>query len=276
MPPGDLAVIGHVQQAITQLLHVREPQFLQWGWRVMTVVMVWRFFRLGMRFMYTRQDHFGELIDLVGLLAVNAMFLTFYDTPMPGVGISASNVITDSTAWLANVLDARTLEHTFNSLDRLWAKFVQPGVLDVFLNLLYWALSLGLMFTKAVALGVVAMALIFSAVAGLVGPLFVPFLSLPKLDWVFWGWLKSFLTYSFLQVSMMAYLLVGEYFIARFVQGLPDVIIDSQFPLYIGEVATVLGTFVVGVVLVPVFNHGLFSGHGGGTGGGIFANMVRR
>ena len=277
MPNGALATIGHVQQAVSQLLTSREPQFIRFGWMILSGIMFWRFFRLGMKWLYTKEDHALELTDLILLLSVNGMLLTFYDAPLPGTGISASNMVTDTTGFLANLLDARSLANTFTSLDILWGKFVQPGVLDVLMNLMYWALFLGLLFTKAVALGVVAMSLIFSAVAALLGPLFVPWLSMPGHgNKLFWGWFWAFLEYSFLQVTMFAYLFVGEKFITRFVMGLPNVIIDSQFPLYIAEVATVIGTYVIGVLLVPVLNHSLFSGHGGGTGPGIFAGMVKR
>jgi type IV secretory pathway VirB6-like protein len=35
------------------------------------------------------------------------------------------------------------------------------------------------------------------AVAVLVGPVFIPFFIVPKLEWLFWGWLKFFIAYAF-------------------------------------------------------------------------------
>lgn len=38
----------------------------------------------------------------------------------------------------------------------------------------------------------------------LVGPVFVPFFIVPKLEWLFWGWLRCFLQYAFYEVIAAA------------------------------------------------------------------------
>jgi len=43
-----------------------------------------------------------------------------------------------------------------------------------------------------VAFAVIAYGLVATAVCVLLGPIFVPFFILPKLDWLFWGWFKAF------------------------------------------------------------------------------------
>ena len=70
-------------------------------------------------------------------------------------------------------------------------------------------------------MAVIAFGLIASAVCALVGPLFVPFFIVPKLDWLFWGWLKAFIQYSFIPVVAIAFLMVFERFIFRYVTTLP-------------------------------------------------------
>jgi ATP-dependent exoDNAse (exonuclease V) alpha subunit len=39
---------------------------------------------------------------------------------------------------------------------------------------------------------------------GLLGPIFIPFLVFDKLDWLFWGWLKAYLGFSFYKVVAAA------------------------------------------------------------------------
>ena len=63
--------------------------------------------------------------------------------------------------------------------------------------------------------------LIATAVCGLVGPIFVPFFIVPKLDFLFWGWLKAFLQYSFIPVIAIAFLMIFEQFVYRYVTTLP-------------------------------------------------------
>ena len=54
---------------------------------------------------------------------------------------------------------------------------------------------------KVISLAIVAFGLIASAVCALLGPIFVPFFIVPKLDWLFWSWFKAFIQYPFIPVS---------------------------------------------------------------------------
>lgn len=47
-----------------------------------------------------------------------------------------------------------------------------------------------------------------SAVCVLVGPIFIPFFIMPKMDWLFWGWLKAFIGFSFYQVIASAFIFI--------------------------------------------------------------------
>ncbi len=60
---------------------------------------------------------------------------------------------------------------------------------------------------QAVAIVVIAYGFIATAVCVLVGPIFVPFFIVPKLEWLFWGWLRCFLQYAFYQVIASAVVL---------------------------------------------------------------------
>ena len=55
--------------------------------------------------------------------------------------------------------------------------------------------------TAIVAYGAVA-----AAVVGLLGPLFIPFLLVDKLSFLFWGWLRAFIGFSFYKVVAAAVL----------------------------------------------------------------------
>ena len=121
--------------------------------------------------------------------------IAFYETPIPGIGVSFSNLITDQTHHFATVLDARSLEMMFDHLDELWSHFVQPDAWSILANLLYWLMLIVVTLAKVISLAIVAFGLIASAVCALLGPIFVPFFIVPKLDWLFWSWLKAFIQY---------------------------------------------------------------------------------
>jgi type IV secretory pathway VirB6-like protein len=107
--------------------------------------------------------------------------------------------------------------------------------------------------------------LIASAVCGLLGPVFIPFFLVPKLDWMFWGWLRSFIQYSFVPVVAMAFLMIFERFIYQYVTTVPTTILQSEYGVYALQASAVIVTFCVGIVLVPSLTNSIFSGSSGET-----------
>jgi len=91
----------------------------------------------------------------------------------------------------------------------------------------------------------------------------VPFFIVPKLDWLFWGWLKAFIQYSFMLVIANAFIFVFEKFLSRFVQTLPPGIRLEDQLLYSVHAVMILVTFAVGVLLVPSLTSSIFSGKSG-------------
>jgi hypothetical protein len=177
-------------QAITTLLTTYEPECLRLGLSLFmafaTILIVWQ----GVRMMLSQDslgDHLFEFAKLLMFISFGYALVAFYESPIPGIGISFSNLITDQTHTFVNILDARSLELVFDHLDQLWQQFVQPDAWSILANLLYWLLLVVVTLAKVVSLAVVAFGLIASAVCALVGPIFVPFFIVPKLDWLFWS-----------------------------------------------------------------------------------------
>jgi hypothetical protein len=280
MPAPEFATIAQIQAALMDLLLTREPAFIQYGIRLFIGLATIAIIAQGIK---TILAHHAGLTDQIGALAILLLkacgvygLLVFYDAPIPGVGVSFTNVITDSIASFMSVLDARALENTFHHLDVLWAKFLVPDSWALLSNLMYWTLLLVLTVTKCFALAVVAFGLIASAVCALLGPLFLPWLMFSSLSWMAWGWLKSFISYSFVPVVAMAYLMVFEKFIFAFVTTIPNGIPEASYPLYLLEVAIVVGTFGFGILMVPHLTTSLFSGHVHGASTGLLAVLSRK
>lgn len=267
MPPDSrLAIVATVQQAITNLLITYEPEFLRFGYSLFvsfaTILLAWQ----GIRMMLDQEsvgDHFFNFAKLLLFISFGYALIAFYESPLPGVGVSFSNLITDQTHRFANILDARSLELTFDHLDELWQRFVQPDPWSILANLIYWLLLIFVTLAKVVSLAVVAFGMIASAVCALVGPIFVPFFIVPKLDFLFWSWFKSFIQYSFVQVIAFAFLMVFEQFVYQFVSTVPRGITEDQYMLYGLQAMVIIGVFLVGILLVPSLTSSIFSGRGG-------------
>src|SRR6266481_1195632 len=278
MPPEPrLATIATIQQAITSLLTTYEPTFLTFDLTffrsIAVILIVWH----GLKMMFTQQtvatpEHMFEFAKLLLFISFGYALIAYYESPIPGVGVSFSNLITDQAANFANVLDARSLELTFDHLDELWQRFVQPDAWSILANLLYWLLLIVVTLAKVVSLAVVAFGLIASAVCALVGPIFVPFFIVPKLDFLFWSWFKAFIQYSFIPVVAFAFLMIFERFVYQFLTTLPPGITEDQYMIYGLQAFVVVGVFSVGILLVPSLTNSIFSGKGGES---VLPNQIR-
>jgi hypothetical protein len=276
MPPEPrLAIVASVQQAISSLLTMYEPAFLQLGYSMFvafaTILIVWH----GIRVMLSGEslgDHMFGFAKLLLYIAFGYAIVACYESPIPGIGVSFSNLITDQTHELANILDARSLELVFDHLDELWQHFVQPDAWSILANLIYWLLLIVVTLAKVLSLAVVAFGLIASAVCALVGPLFVPFFIVPKLDFLFWSWFKAFIQYSFIPVIAFAFLMVFEQFVFRYLTTLPAGITEDQYMVYGLQAFVVVGVFTVGILLVPSLTNSIFSGKGGES---VLPNQIR-
>ena len=265
-PQPRLAIVASIQQAISSLMTTYEPEFLRFGYSLFiafaTILIVWQ----GIRMMLARDslgEHMFEFARLMVFISFGYSLIAFYESPIPGIGVSFSNLITDQAHAFANILDARSLEMLFDHLDELWGHFVQPDAWSILANLLYWLLLIVVTLAKVISFAIVAFGLIASAVCALLGPIFVPFFIVPKLDWLFWSWFKAFVQYSFVPVVAFAFLMIFERFIFRYLTTLPPGITEDYYLVYGLQALVVIGVFCVGILLVPSLTSSMFSGRGG-------------
>ena len=154
MPEERLAIVATIQQAISTLLTTYEPEFLRFGHSLFvafaTILIVWH----GVRVMLKHEslgDHMFGFAKLLLFIAFGYAIVAFYESPIPGIGVSFSNLITDQTHDLANILDARSLELVFDHLDELWQHFVQPDAWSILANLIYWLLLIVVTLAKVLS-----------------------------------------------------------------------------------------------------------------------------
>ena len=216
--------------------------------------------------MFARDGLGDQMFDFAKLLlfvAFGYAMITFYEAPIPGFGVSFSNLITDQMHYFQSVLEARSFDNIYRHFDELSHHFMQPDAWSILANLIYWTVLLLVALAKAVSLAVIAFGLIASAVCALLGPIFVPFFIVPKLDWLFWGWFKSFIQYSFIPVVAIAFLMIFERFVFRYLTTLPPTITQAEYGIYGLQAVAVIITFCSGIVLVPSLTTSIFSGQGG-------------
>jgi hypothetical protein len=265
MPTG-YDPIGTVQQAILSLLSAQLPQFLAIGNRLFlsfaTILLVWQ----GVGMMFARREsgeHLYSFAKLLLMLAFGDAMIAFYASPIPGIGESFSSLITNEALTLARLISGQAIQNAQQHLSALWNSLEQPDAWSLLANLLYWLLLIVIGLAQFALLFVVSFSMIASAVCGLVGPIFVPFFIVPTLEWLFWGWLKAFIQYSFMIVIANAFIFVFEQSLSRYLQTLPPGLRFEEQLLYGIHTVMILVTFTVGVLLVPSLTSSIFSGRSG-------------
>ena len=266
MPPATgYDPIGTVQQAIVALLTTNEPAFIEIGTRLFVsfaaILIAW----YGTRWMLGGHDTerlFG-FAKLLLIIAFGYTMIAFYESPIPGIGTSFSNLITDQASYLASILSARSIQDAQQTLSSLWNALEQPDPWSILANLLYWTMLIVIALAQFAVLFVVSFGMIASAVCALLGPLFIPFFIVPTLEWLFWNWLKAFVQYSFMPVVANAFIFVFERFLSRYLQTLPPGMRLEDQLLYGIHAVMILMTFTVGVLLVPSMTSSMFSGRSG-------------
>jgi hypothetical protein len=261
-----LDLVPTIQQAITNLLLTYEPEFLRFGYRLFmsfaVILLAWH----GIKMMFGGErlaEQMFEFAKLLLFVSFGYALIAFYESPLPGIGVSFSNLITDQAGFFQSVLQARAFDNVYRHLDELSAHFMQPDAWSILANLIYWTVLFLIAFAKAVSLAVISFGLIASAVCALLGPIFVPFFIVPKLDWLFWGWLRSFIQYSFIPVVAVAFLMIFEQFVFRYVTTLPPMITQAEYGIYGLQAFAVVATFCMGILQVPSLTQSIFSGSSG-------------
>ena len=115
---------------------------------------------------------------------------------------------------------------------------------------------------QAVAFAVIAYGYVAAAVCVLVGPVFIPFFIVPKLDWLFWGWFKAFIGFSFYQVIASAFIYVFAKVLTSMFQAIGAISISNALTILPALFIT-LFVCIYGLVKIPELTGAILSGRAG-------------
>ena len=211
-------------------------------------------------------DRFASLLMK---LSIGFAMIHFYNTPLALFGgRDFHHLITDETQYLANQLNNGTTDTLFTSLDSLWEGVKQPGLTSVFNvpELFEWAVVfLVVCLAEAAVYVVIGWGFIASAVCVLLGPVLIAFYILPDLDWIFWGWLKSFFQYSFYPVVANAVIFVlGRLLTGYIADHAPPYDGAEQWALLFPMLVMIVA-FTFGVFKIPTLVNDIFTGRAGSS-----------
>jgi type IV secretory pathway VirB6-like protein len=196
-------------------------------------------------------------------IAFGFTMITYYRAPIPGMGISFTQLLTDQPIFLARQLEATQVQLLSDRLNQLYLSMEQPLLFNVSALIGYFLVALAVTAARVALLAVIAFGLVATGVAVLVGPVFIPFFLVPQLDWLFWGWLKSLLQYAFYQVIAQAFVFVFGSFLINFFDAFPPPYTVDRLLVGGFHLIFLLFAFTYGLLKVPSLTSALFSGRAG-------------
>ncbi len=207
--------------------------------------------------------HFARFVDLILIIALGFTMMTFYNSPLPHVGYSFAELVTQQTQSLAKSIGADSDTQIIQAISQSEAELGNPpGIFSFHEELTYFVVFLLLAAVQAVTVMVVAYGLIATAVCILVGPIFIPFFIVPGMDWLFWGWFKSFLQFSFYQVIANAFIFIVARLILGFLAVTGPVNLDNA-TLLMPALFMFLLTAIYGLIKIPSLTSSIFTGRSG-------------
>ena len=223
----------------------------------------------------------ARFLSFFMLITFAYVLVKFYDIAIPGVGYSLRGFINGGAQYLVQAIGTDGIASMQNALAPAQAGS-GPSMIKAIANpyyaLVFFFIQITLGFFSATLIVIVGYGAIASAVVGLLGPVFIPFLVFDKLDFLFWGWLRAFIGFSFYKVLAAAVLsilsnLLTHYYVTL-VQFSDPGLMAKQLPMLI--LLVLLNVYIL--FKVPALTMSIFSGSTGGHDGamGIAAWLALR
>lgn len=210
--------------------------------------------------------HLDRFASLLITIAFGFGMITYYSQPIPGIGISFYHLIVDQGFGLSNQLNHSLVQEIWDRLNGIYFQMEMP-TLSIVLNVMevirYTVVILALIAAQAAIFAVISFGYVATAIAVLLGPVFIPFFIVPQMEWLFWGWLKAFVQYAFYPVVANAYLFVFGNLLIHFVDAHPAPYDGATILVLFFPLVLLLVAFTYGILKIPSLVNSLFTGRSG-------------
>jgi hypothetical protein len=155
----------------------------------------------GLRIAFGADQNYTKLAHYFLMISIAFVMITYYSSPIPGFGGSGfAQIIPNEGFVIADKIGMETQKEMSNALmailrgldQGLPFRYVNPQDMTT-----YFLIQLLVALLQFALFVIVAFGYLAIAVVMLFGPLLVPWIIVPKLDFLFWGWFKSLIKYSF-------------------------------------------------------------------------------
>lgn len=212
----------------------------------------------------------AKFLNFAMLIIFAYTLVNYYATDIPGLGFSLRSFIKDGTNALVSDIGYDT---TNNIQDQVTARLKTSGtalaaLTGPYTTIVVFVVQCLLSVLSAAATIIAAYGAIGATIVGLIGPILIPFLVIKQLDWLFWGWFKAFLAFSFYKVVTAATLsviaTVFTNYCTQHIDFTQPTMMVKQFPI----IMTLIFVCIFILTKIPAMVTTIFSGSTGGHDGG--------
>jgi hypothetical protein len=197
-------LLASLRNTIFDVLTQNGTPFQQLGQNILRTLAIVMIVIAGSRIAFSDHHALHKLRTLAGLVLLVWIMITLYSTPSPLLGgYSFSEAIPKTAFGMADLVGTTTQQQMLSKLNDISTGIQDMGefsmlhardfIIYLLITLLIAVLELAMFIV--VGFGYLALGAIL-----IIGPILIPFVLVPKLDFLFWSWLKALIKYSFYPV----------------------------------------------------------------------------
>ena len=219
----------------------------------------------------------GKFLNFFMLITFAYTMVKFYDSSIPGVGYSLKGFINGGAQYLVSIIgtdSVTSIQNTLNQAQSTNGPGIAKAMMNPYFAIVYVVIQVMIAALSAIVSAIIAYGAIGSAVIGLLGPVFIPFLVFQKLEFLFWGWLRAFIGFCFYKVLAAAVFSILAHVLAEYYTQL---VAFSDPGNMVQELPLLILLVLVNVYIlfkIPAMTQSLFSGHTGGGSSGLGMAMM--
>lgn len=199
-----------VTSAINSLVTANGATFISTGNQILTSIGIIMLVLYGLRWAAASASRhhpefdFPALIHFFALFLIAEALLRYYNTPLPWTGVSVHQLFPETGRQLAATIDISTLNTLLQSVEKLVTGEEKPSITDPIMIIVYYGILIDMILVEGVLFALNILAFVMVGIGSLLGPLFIPWLMVSRLNWLFWNWIQFMLQYSFFQIIAAA------------------------------------------------------------------------
>jgi hypothetical protein len=197
-------LLASLRNTIFDVLTQNGTPFQQLGHTIFHTLVIVMIVIAGSRIAFSDHHALHKLRTLAGLILLVWIMITLYSTSSPLLGgYSFSEAIPKTAFGMADLVGTTTQQQMLSKLNDITNGIQDMGefsmlhardfIIYLLITLLIAILELAMFIV--VGFGYLALGSIL-----IIGPILIPFVLVPKLDFLFWSWLKALIKYSFYPV----------------------------------------------------------------------------